>query len=237
METTLIIHILGGTGGLVAGYLALLSRKGQRLHRRAGLVFVWSMLVMCGAGLAVTLARSVAVHINVPASVLAAALVITAFTSVRERTRGVVVADALSTMATVGVTLTCVALAVDSIAGSRTHAQYTFPYVMFSVAGAIASLGDVRIWRHGPPSGTRRIARHLWRMCFALFIAAMSFFLGQARLIPEPIRIMPLLAAAPLSVLAVMSWWLVRMKRKSKREYQPVAPYSSTNAGVLTTGD
>jgi hypothetical protein len=31
----------------------------------------------------------------------------------------------------------------------------------------------------------------LWRMSFALLIAAFSFFLGQAKVIPKPIRIIP----------------------------------------------
>jgi hypothetical protein len=40
----------------------------------------------------------------------------------------------------------------------------------------LAAIGDVRIMRSGMPRGGPRLARHLWRMCFALFIAAGSFF-------------------------------------------------------------
>ena len=40
----------------------------------------------------------------------------------------------------------------------------------------LAAAGDVRIMRFGMPRGGPRLARHLWRMCFALFIAAGSFF-------------------------------------------------------------
>jgi len=53
-------------------------------------------------------------------------------------------------------------------------------------------------------------------MCFALWIATTSFFLGQAKVFPEPIRIMPLLAIPVLLVLLLMFYWLVRalvMKR------------------------
>ena len=214
MDATLIIHILGGTGGLLAGYLALFSRKGKTLHRRAGLVFVVSMLTMCAAGLIVTLSRNVAVQINAPASVLTAALVVSALTTVRERTRAVLAAELAATVAMIGVTAACIILGLDAIAGSRTYAGYAFPFVMFSVAGGFGSIGDIRMWRSGRPTGARRIARHLWRMCFALFIAAMSFFLGQASVIPEPLRIKPLLAAAPLTVLVLMTWWLIKLKRR-----------------------
>ena len=38
----------------------------------------------------------------------------------------------------------------------------------------MATIGDVRIMRSVVPRGAPRLARHLWRMCFALFIAACS---------------------------------------------------------------
>jgi len=62
--------------------------------------------------------------------------------------------------------------------------------------------------------GASRIARHLWRMSTALLIAAFSFFLGQAKVIPKPIRIYPLLMVPPLIVLAVMLYWLWRVRAR-----------------------
>jgi hypothetical protein len=41
----------------------------------------------------------------------------------------------------------------------------------------LAAAGDVRMLVSGGVFGAKRIARHLWRMCFGLFIAAGSFFL------------------------------------------------------------
>jgi hypothetical protein len=60
--------------------------------------------------------------------------------------------------------------------------------------------------------GSRRLARHVWRMCFAMFIATASFFLGQAKVIPKPLRIMPLLWIPVLVVLAMMLYWLVGLR-------------------------
>jgi hypothetical protein len=45
----------------------------------------------------------------------------------------------------------------------------------------LAAAGDVRVMRFGMASGGPRLARHLWRMCFALFIAAGSFFSVRER--------------------------------------------------------
>ena len=40
------IHILGGALALILGAVALLARKGARLHRRSGQLFVCAMVVM-----------------------------------------------------------------------------------------------------------------------------------------------------------------------------------------------
>ena len=93
-----------------------------------------------------------------------------------------------------------------------------FPFFMFGVVGLLAGIGDVRSMRSGALRGVRRIARHLWRMSFALFIAALSFFIGQAQVFPKPIRIMPLLALPVLAVLLTMLYWLWRVRvRRSLR--------------------
>ena len=48
-------------------------------------------------------------------------------------------------------------------------------------------------------------------MCFALWIATASFFLGQADEFPEALRIMPLLCTPVLLVLLLMFYWLARV--------------------------
>ncbi|HEX7466039.1 MAG TPA: hypothetical protein VF309_05315, partial [Usitatibacter sp.] len=47
--------------------------------------------------------------------------------------------------------------------------------------------------------------------CFAMFIATGSFFLGQAKLLPESMRIFPLLAVPVVLVLLLMVYWWVRV--------------------------
>jgi hypothetical protein len=51
----------------------------------------------------------------------------------------------------------------------------------------------------------------LWRMCLAMFIATASFFLGQAKVLPESMRIFPLLAIPVVLVLILMFYWWVRV--------------------------
>ena len=46
----LFLYIAGGTVGIISGAVALLSRKGGRLHRIAGTVFLVAMLIMATIG-------------------------------------------------------------------------------------------------------------------------------------------------------------------------------------------
>jgi hypothetical protein len=46
IQAFLVLHILGGSLALVAGFAALFAPKGGPLHRRAGLLFVYAMLAL-----------------------------------------------------------------------------------------------------------------------------------------------------------------------------------------------
>ena len=86
--------------------------------------------------------------------------------------------------------------------------------MMFFLAtiNLLAAVGDGRMIRAGGIRESRRLARHLWRMSFALFIASGSFFLGQMRFIPEPIRIVPLIVALAVSPLVMLVYWMWRVR-------------------------
>ena len=92
------------------------------------------------------------------------------------------------------------------------------PFFMLFFLGtvlALAAAGDVRVMRSGALRGGPRLARHLWRMCFALFIAAGSFFSIRARvatILPEPFTT-PLMRALPIALIFVaMFYWLWRVR-------------------------
>jgi hypothetical protein len=51
----------------------------------------------------------------------------------------------------------------------------------------LAAAGDLRMLVRGGLFGAKRIARHLWRMCFGLFIASGSFFFGPSN---RPLRLL-----------------------------------------------
>lgn len=213
MRFTYVVHIAAGSIALATGYLALFASKGQRLHRRAGMAFVYSMLAMCLFGFVIAVVRNVAPTINVPAAVLTAYFVVTSLVTVRPPWAGAreVTLGAMGVAGAVSAaTLSFGVLAIAN--GGRYEGMPAFPYFMFGIAGALGVAGDVRVLRSGALRGPARLARHLWRMSYALLIAAMSFFLGQAKVIPKPIRIPALLALPVVLVLLAMIFWLWRVR-------------------------
>ena len=95
------------------------------------------------------------------------------------------------------------------------------PFVMHFFLATImmlAATGDVRVMRFGMPQGGPRLARHLWRMCFALFIAAGSFFSIRervAKILPEPFTTGPMRALPILLLLARLRGRPRRRKQSS----------------------
>ena len=88
------------------------------------------------------------------------------------------------------------------------------PFVLFALGGLclLAGVADLRFILRGKLSATQRISRHLWRMCFAFFIATGSFFLGQQDVLPEAMRGSPFLFVLAFAPFALMFFWLVRIR-------------------------
>jgi len=213
MRATLFIHILAASLGLICGYVALYAAKGASLHRKSGILFVYAMVTMSLCGLVVSAGRGVAPAINIPAALLTSYLVITGLTTVRPLTSGGRWLDAAAMLVALGVGVTDLLFAFETIGGKK-NGMAAIPFLMFGVVGLLGVAGDLRVMHSGAPQGSRRLARHLWRMTFALFIAAMSFFIGQAKVIPKPIRIPGLLALPVLAVLVTMFYWLWRVRAR-----------------------
>ena len=76
---------------------------------------------------------------------------------------------------------------------------------------AVFAAGDLRLILRGGISGARRIARHLWRMCYAVFVAAGSLFLGQMQVFPEFIQETNVLFVLPFAPLVLMIFWMKKL--------------------------
>jgi uncharacterized membrane protein len=225
VHVALLVHIAAGGLGLVTGGIALSASKGGTLHRRSGLLFVYAMVTMAITGAGIAAWTGVAT--SVTGGLLAAYLVTTALTAVRPpfpASRRLAV-GAMAVALAVG--LADVSMGLAALARGES-AWEGVPVPMLFLMGSVAlgaGASDLRWLRSGGLQGRARLARHLWRMCFALFIASGSFFLGQADEFPEALRITPLLLALALAPLAALLYWLWRVR--SRRTHRGITAASS----------
>jgi hypothetical protein len=216
----LALHISGGSVGILSGYSAVFVRKGGNMHRVFGTVFFASMLAMGTMGLALSV--WIKQFGNIAGGALAIYLVATAWLTVK-RKAGTVgrleLALFLAVLASSGLLLYWGLRA--SLSPKHTFQGYgaTLYYVLGSLAALFATL-DLKVILRGGISGAARIARHLWRMCFALFFAAASFFLGQQKVMPAFMRGSPLLVIPALAPLGFMIYWLIRTRFPKWRQHR-----------------
>ena len=221
----LLVHIAGGTVGLLAGTAAIIFRKGSARHALAGRIFVVAMLIM--GSLAAYLAIVRHQPANFGGGVFTFYLILTAWLTARRRDGEtarfdwllLVIPLALGTLTWVN-GIAIVRSGVDPPDGVPAGMNFFMGSIML-----LAAAGDVRMLVGGGIAGAKRIARHLWRMCFGLFIAAGSFFMGPAN---RPFRLLStvglgqhlpmalfstgvylVLTIAPLILLV---YWLVRVR-------------------------
>jgi uncharacterized membrane protein len=224
MQALLPVHIVAGGLAIFLGGVALLASKGGTLHRKSGILFVYAMLTM-GISASILALRN-GFNPNFLGGFTSAYFVITALTTVRP-------VSAWSRRLNLGAVVVAFALAVLEIGlGVKALASPRFmingvpgPMLFFMAAIIlIGGAGDVRVMRSGPLRGAPRLKRHLWRMCFALFIAAGSFFSIRsrvARILPEPFLSAPMRALPVVLVFVAMFYWLWRVRGRIGVRRQP----------------
>jgi uncharacterized membrane protein len=243
MQVLLPIHIAAGGLAIVLGAVALIVKKGGTVHRRSGLLFVCAMLIMGFSASILALRGGPGSEGNLIAGLMTAYFVGTAWTTVRPVSPWTRRINAAALAVVGGLVLFAIVGGMKAFNSSRVSPGgvpfRTIGMMSFVLAAVmtLAAAGDVRILLFGIPRGGRRLARHLWRMCFALFIAAGSFFSIRARVakvLPEPFTTGPMRALPILLLFGAMFYWLwrVRVRRALpvlvRHEPMPINPSAST---------
>jgi hypothetical protein len=214
------LHIAGGTIGLLSGTVAIVAKKGGALHRRAGFVFVLSMLVMAlfAAYLAVVIPGQFP---NFIVSIFAFYLIATAWLTVWRKERGVGLPEKIAFAVVLALLAPFALLSFElslglplffttaiAIKGPILVAMYGFTAVI-----AIAVISDAKVLLAGGIAGAPRIARHLWRMCLGLTLAAGSAFTnGLPRLLPGPMHVTAIYFVPQFIPLILLVFWMIRVR-------------------------
>lgn len=208
--TIMAVHIFMGTLGVLAGAAALLFAKGSARHRAAGTVFVLAMVPMAATA---SILEAMKPEPGSPvAGLMTIYFVATAWMTGRRKDGE---SGAFEIAALVVALAFAASFAMQAYAlatGAMKPPNPLFPYVLYAISGAmaLAAAADLSVIWRGGLEGAQRIARHLWRMCFGLFIAAGSFAAQGSGVLPPPVRLPAVLAAIAI-VLGVMLYWLVRV--------------------------
>ena len=212
MTALMFGHVALGTVAVISGAAALIFAKGSRAHRASGNLFFLSMISMSLAGASIAFVKPQ--MITFLAGVFTCYLVSTAWVTIRRAAREIGVFE-------VGALLTGLSIAVASLSfglealHSPSGVKDGFsaePYFFFAGLALLAIGLDASVLVRRGVAGAQRIARHLWRMCLALYIAAGSLFTGPGvQAFPETVRGSPLLAAPENIVAILMLFWLARV--------------------------
>ena len=225
--TVLPLHIAAGAIALVFGYFALFTKKGASLHRKAGMGFVVAMTIMSLTGALVAAVKPD--RGSIIAGLLTFYFVVTGMMTVKtlpwhKRIQMLVMV--------LGLVTGLFAIWAGWWLAQRGRPEAA-PMFIFSAMALLGANGDIRLMREGGIQGPRRIVRHLWRLCFAMWVAAASFFWGPPGRVPEIINIPALLPIPVLTPIVVMLYWLWKIRvRKTLRGLVGVGLQSSAAGAV-----
>src|SRR5215510_3301822 len=162
-SSILVVHICGGTVGLLSGTAAMIFRKGSPRHVLAGKIFVASMLVMAAGAAFLGITRHQPG--NVGGGIFTFYLILTAWLTARR-------ADGQTSKLDWAALLIPLVLGIltwmngVSVVRRGASSQAGVPVGMIFFLGSVqllAATGDVRMLIRGGILGTKRIGRHLWR--------------------------------------------------------------------------
>ncbi len=203
------IHIAGGMAALATGTIAVVARKGGRIHVSAGTWFCVAMFVL---GITASILSPLKSPPDSPVGgIMVCYFVATAWMAARRRDGRPGMFDKIACALVLAMSIAIIGAGFQAALSPPPGPPG--PGALFGLGAVclLAGLSDLRFIR-GKLSSTQRIVRHLWRMCFALFIATGSFFLGQQDVLPQAVRGSPILFVLAFAPFGVMLLWLVRIR-------------------------
>src|SRR5262249_53281537 len=161
---------------------------------------------------------------NVLGGFMSCYFVITALTTVRPASTWTRRLNSVALLVAIALSLIEIGLGFKALTspGGTINGVPFFMLFFLATITTLAAGGDLRMMRLGALRGVPRLRRHLWRMCFALFIAAGSFFSIRtrvAKILPEPFTTPAMRALPVASVFAAMFYWLWRVR--GRRAFAP----------------
>ncbi len=205
-----LIHFLGGALAIIAGFAALLVPKGSSSHKVMGNIFMISMLILGITSIYVAYTRTI--MLSLINGFFVCYLVSTSWIAIKRKPGNIGYFEKVSILVGGAVAIMLIKSGLQAAHSDTGKLSGFGPEVFyfFATIATIAVILDIKMVYRGGLIGSQRIVRHLWRMCFPMFMATAAFFFGQAKLLPEPLRKIELLAIPVVLVMLLSGYWLYR---------------------------
>jgi hypothetical protein len=220
------LHVSAGALGLLSGGIAISVKKGSVLHRQSGDAFTAAMITAGCVGIVMVpfLPKWSSV---VPGS-FASYLIATGWMTMRRRPGQTGRFELMAFVAAAAISMLGCLLALYTLGspGGRLSGAGPTYYFVVALLPAYAAVLDLRAIKAGGLRAGQRFSRHIWRMCAGMFVVAVSFFPARPQMFPAFLHGTPILWMPPLAIVAVMTFWLFKMKQPkrvtAKRGFNPL---------------
>lgn len=209
----LILHIIAGSVAILSGMTVIFLRKGSSSHHKIGDVFFYTMVLMSSS--ATYLAYLEPSWTSLITGLLTFYLVVTAKLAIRNKIGQTSFLEMAGFVYIVlvfclGLWFSFETLTLREVSGKAFNGLDYFLFFHTGVS-ALCIVLDLIMIINGGAYGRHRLARHLGRMIYALWIATGSFFLGQQQFFPAELQGGLLLASPVILVICAMVFWLIKV--------------------------
>ncbi len=220
MKETIVwlIHTPAGTVALVAAFVALFAVKGAVLHRKAGMYFTVSMLIMLVAGFV-----AAAIKESVGDMLLSAVVMYTVFTAWLTVKRkigetGFLEIAAITWILAVGVIAFVLGMGLIEVGAPSI-------YLFWAGFAVFCAIGDLRNLRRAGLTSVQRVIRHVWRIGFSLVWTALALTDKIVKAQGNDPKEMPIdqlfyiVGIPTMVILTITMYWIINILYFSRKKY------------------
>lgn len=204
------IHILAGSLTLISGLIAMISTKGQPIHRLSGKIFFWSMTVTTILALNAGIFKP-EYHIFIPIAIISFYQAATGYRILFIKTlhKGQK-PQIVDWTLTIGMLLTSFVFVFLGLSNLNTDIFYSIVLFSFSTIGLYCSGVDLYNYIKKPTNKYYWLFIHIFRMSHGFIAALTAFLVNNSKLFPflpqVLLFIIPIAVGQPLISLTIWNY-------------------------------
>ena len=178
------IHILAGSLTLLSGLVAMIAKKGKRIHRISGQIFFWSMAVTTLLGLNAGIFKP-ELHIFIPIAIISFYQAATGYRILFIKTLNKEQKpQTIDWLLTIGMLLTSSVFIVLGIMNLSTDLFFAIVLFAFSSIGLYCCGVDIYNYTKKPKNKFYWLFTHIFRMSHGFIAALTAFLVNNSKLFP-----------------------------------------------------